>query len=458
MMADPLFCALRIPGDLRDGERRKRQPRRSQRPCRGGQRGLAVLALLVLGWSGCTRVQPLNTSYGKRAGDGAVSVNGTSVLAGMFEHAGYRVTTSRFLGHAVRTADVVVWCPDSFELPTDRVVRFFDAWLSERQMRTLVFIGRDYDGAIDYWRQISAQARRDDVVPLREQLAERVTEMQIIRASRPERMECEWFVQRAVSPGVVGSAIGGRWADIAHSDSVSIPVHSRLESRGGSFRPPRDESLLTVNDQTLALRHSRSHWLGSQVIATNSGAWLLNVALVRRGHRELARKLIEECGPLPGPGRKKVVFLESSRQAPTESQATNRPYWLEAFTVWPFSSILIHATLAGVVLCLAVFPIFGRPQEGSKEGHSDFGRHVRAIGRLTAATHDESSAQRQRQAYWTLVRHIPLAHAPAIESLEEPAAAPPGETTEPASPPVATSPTDLTTPLNKDPHSEGRHD
>ena len=145
---------------------------------------------------------------------------------------------------------------------------------------------------------------------------------------------------------------------------------------------------------------------------TQGGGWLLNMGLVHPGHRDLAQRLIDVCGTPQAAAYPSAVFLESDTNAPHETQGTERPYWLEAFTVWPFNSILIHATVVGMVLCLAIFPIFGRPREDRVDGQSDFGRHVQAIGRLTAATGDEARARELRHAYWTMVKKKQLPDDP----------------------------------------------
>ena len=196
---------------------------------------LMWLPLLTL--CGCADSEPLTTTYGKRAGMGEVSVNGTAVLSRMFAAKGYRVTSSRFLGHAVRTADVVVWCPNTFELPTERVCQFFEAWLAERPARTLVLIGRDYDGAVDYWEQLVATERAPaEVARLRQQLAMRRSEVDLQRqaAVRGAPPECPWFTQVPVTP-FDARQLGGRWSD--PPVTVTLQVQSALESDAAGFQP-----------------------------------------------------------------------------------------------------------------------------------------------------------------------------------------------------------------------------
>ena len=313
--------------------------------------------LICLGLMGCQTPEGITTTYGKRAGDGAVSVNGTSVLARLFADAGFRVTTSRFLGHAVQQAEVVVWCPDTYELPTDRVCNFFETWLMEQPNRTLVFVGRDYDGAVDYWRILIAHEEQGgELARLRSELAERKTEVDYQRfaALEGERKECLWFDQVITDPTPV-TRIGGRWSD--PPVDVALVAQSALEPK--SEAPSGFAPLITSPEHILAAQITKPHWRGGQIIATTGGAWLFNLGLVEPGHGELAQRLVDLCLPPTGGTPGTVVFLESDHNAPHESDGANRPYWLEAFTIWPFNSILIHATLLGMVLCLAIFPVFG---------------------------------------------------------------------------------------------------
>ena len=48
------------------------------------------LLMLMLCFAGCGKSERLDDAYGTRRGDGAKSVNGTSVLSDMFDDAGFR--------------------------------------------------------------------------------------------------------------------------------------------------------------------------------------------------------------------------------------------------------------------------------------------------------------------------------------------------------------------------------
>jgi hypothetical protein len=80
--------------------------------------GLLVIVFLVFLLARATDEEVLNFEYGKRHGPQATdSVNGTSVLARMFNNRGFDVTTWRRLSPKLNDFDIVVWFPDNFGPP-----------------------------------------------------------------------------------------------------------------------------------------------------------------------------------------------------------------------------------------------------------------------------------------------------------------------------------------------------
>ena len=128
-------------------------------PCAVPHAGL--LFCLFLSLSGCGSTVDLETAYGHRRGSEALSVNGTRVLAGMFEEAGMHAVTLTYLSSRLDNYDVLVWVPNDFAQPRADVLEFLDRWLTSQSGRTLVYVGRDYDAACDYWQQIAPSAPAD---------------------------------------------------------------------------------------------------------------------------------------------------------------------------------------------------------------------------------------------------------------------------------------------------------
>src|SRR5262245_41681007 len=113
-----------------------------------------ILVALALFVCGCA-AEDIETAYGHRGGlEGGQSVNGTAVLSDLFSAAGHRVETRHALSPSVQGADTIIWVPDSFQAPSDRVCDWLEEWLTDGDGRTLVYVGRDFDAAPLYWQKI----------------------------------------------------------------------------------------------------------------------------------------------------------------------------------------------------------------------------------------------------------------------------------------------------------------
>ena len=155
---------------------------------------LVMVALLLVG---CSKTTSIDDTYGRRrAADGGNSVNGTRVLARMFEEAGNRVSTARRLSDRLDDADVIVWAPDDFEPPTVEQREFLENWLWEQDGRTLVYIGRDFDAALVYWAEIASRAPPEHALEIKRRLALKQSEHDAARRSIPQQENCGWFFSR----------------------------------------------------------------------------------------------------------------------------------------------------------------------------------------------------------------------------------------------------------------------
>ncbi|MBL7043783.1 MAG: hypothetical protein ISR77_34450 [Pirellulaceae bacterium] len=369
----------------------------------------AAPLLLVL--AGCG-VKGIDSTYGKRRGTvGGPSVNGTGVLAEMFEEAGHKVTTKRFLSPRIDDHNIIVWAPDDFEPPTKEQQEFLEDWLDQGDERTLVYIARDYDAAIAYWEKVRPSAPPEQAVEVARRLARAKADYNHQRTAIKKDEGCRWFdARRDGARTQIGrkqplpARLNGTWSRdgmIDHS-GVEIEVQGRLDApadppmdeRG---RPFRSEVLLKAGKDVLVRRITCRDWYEGQIIVVTNGSFLLNLPLVEKENRKLAGKLIAECGT-PG----KVVFLESGPGGPLvleQEPGENYPTGMEAFTVWPIGAILLHFLVAGILYIFARAAIFGRPHELPPEAVSDFGKHIHALGELLARTQDHRYA-RERLAYY----------------------------------------------------------
>jgi Domain of unknown function (DUF4350) len=363
---------------------------------------LIVAGALVAG----RRDEQLPTAYGRRRGvDYSRSVNGTAVLADLFKRAGHRVTTFGRFSPKLEEADVIVWVASNFKAPTTEQREFLETWLAEgTEERTVVYIGRDYDAAVDYWESAISQvppAQADEA--LRRQ-AEARAAAEAARAKMPAKEYARWFtMNRDAKPPKIDQ-LSGPWAEGIDAKQAALHLEGRLAIPQEADRnasdpklPQKFETLLASGAGALVTRVVDDDWKAGQLLVVANGSFLLNYPLVNHEHRKLAAKLVAECG---APGR--VVFIEGGPDGPAvldKEPAGGIPNVLELLKVWPLNAILLHVTVLGIILCLARSPIFGRPRELPADSPTNFGKHVAALGQLLARSKDRHYAQARLAQY-----------------------------------------------------------
>ncbi len=392
----------------------------------------AILLALLL--AGCSKSRIENVYGRSRAPDGN-SVNGTAVLAGMFRAAGHRVSTANRISPALSRFDVLVWAPDDFRVPSIHQRAALEQWLAVGN-RTLIYIGRDYDAAPQYWQQIRSQLSSSEQWAAEGERGRAMARHDERVVAEPSRQFGRWFtLDREIGWHKVDALQSEHgWTDGVDVAATDIYVRTRLSPAqdedtdyalteplldllGGELeswqyavqkRPAaHSEVLLATPHGPLVTRVTDPGWLSSQILVVSNGAFLLNLPLVNREHRKLAGKVIAACGT-----NRRVGFVElppGDRMAYFSEPETEGPSTLQALTIWPLGFILMHVLLLGMVLCFAAFPIFGRPRELSSAGASDFGRHIDALGRLLERTRDEHYAREQLRIYH---RPAPTPHSP----------------------------------------------
>ena len=206
------------------------------------------------------------------------------------------------------------------------------------------------------------------------------------------------------------------------------------------------------------------------MIVVGGGSLLTNFALSRPEHRELARRLVaESVGRNRGgggdesdtgddtateapPGGNEIAagddsaarragFLTSDWQGVRVSESkpgVPRASGMELLTVWPLSLVTTHAVMLGVVVCLMLIPVFGRPPRFRHRRTNRFGDHLDALAALMNKTGGETFARERIAAYMRRVRGEtvgPWVQPPADAGTASPEPEPPEpESPEPASP------------------------
>ncbi len=347
--------------------------------------------------------QSLSAGYGRRSGRGADSVNGTAVLAHMFELRGFQVRTADRLSPKLRKdVDVLVWFPNDFHPPSPKQREYLERWLAGDEGRTLVYVGRDYDSAAHYWQTVQPAAPAEQAKKMAELKAQAEREHAAVRSVMPSKQYARWFTAKGDSPPRTVKQLSGPWAIGIDSTKADIQLRGRLDvplaaDAGGKDDPPPPEEteLLLIGDaDPLAFRVRDFAWSEGQVIVVSNGSFLLNYPLINQEHRKLAGKLIDECGGY------NVVFLESgSTGIEILEKEPPQTGGLAMLRIWPLNAIIIHLTIFGIVYCLARSPIFGRPKTLPGENPADFGRHVSSLGQLLARTKNLSYAQSRLAQY-----------------------------------------------------------
>lgn len=343
--------------------------------------GLAWLPLVV----GCG--DNVRSDYGAAGGPAGTSLNGTRVLSDMFAAAGHRVKSWGYLSPSLEEVDVIVWFPDDFEAPTWEVEEWLSYWLAEGDPalppRVLIYVGRDFDAAPDYWKRMQGQSPPG----LQKEYARRLAEAQAdAAANKPAKLSHpdtdEWFSLDDKPAAKKVTQLQGAW-------STGIDPSKTDISRGTRLIPEDYEHDVLLADgqgELLATEFTYSgYYDDSQVtgrlIMIENGSWLLNAQLVNKEHRKLAGKLVDSIGP----PRRQVAFLESDAGGPPirdSDPSVTPPTGLMLFRVWPIGAALSQLAALGIVFALMEWPIFGLPKRLARHSSTDFASHITALGSL----------------------------------------------------------------------------
>jgi hypothetical protein len=370
------------------------------RPSSPTKRGFAILATIIATCmtSGCA--DEIQTAYGGRTGPAAgPSVNGTAVLANMLEDAGHNIVSRASLSPGLNdTANVIIWCPDDFRVPDAEIVRWLETWLASKSDRSVVYVGRDFDAALEYWQKMSPTAPAPQAAEFKNRADQAQSAFDDARTNVIDGDSCNWFTVKTLARPRRVTTLAGPWSGGIDATKCDVRLYSTYQFN------PQDQVLLSDNADTIAARrlfYSLDSWstgaAPNQLIIVTNGSFLLNLQLVNHEHRKLAAHLINELPP-----RARVVFLESGPGGPAireSDEIARTPNGLEVFSIWPLGAVLLHIAALGLVFCFARFPIFGLPRDAEEGSLSDFGKHVTAFGELLHLTRDREYARSRIEHY-----------------------------------------------------------
>ncbi len=78
-----------------------------------------------------------------------------------------------------------------------------------------------------------------------------------------------------------------------------------------------------------------------------------------------------------------------SEREPNAPQATG----MEMLTEWPISIVTMHGAVLGMIFCLMLLPIFGRPKKIRRTEDNNFGHHLDAVAALMKRVGGENYAR-----------------------------------------------------------------
>ena len=263
-----------------------------------GGAGAALLVVLLGILLTQRRDEKLPFIYGKRRGTVAsTSVNGTAVLSELYRSQGRRVGTVIRFSPALERYDTIVWIPDDFAPPDKPHREFLENWLANGFGRTVVYVGRDYDSAVDYWQHVTTDAPTDAPTDQADEFLRRQAEARARyesdRSLMPVNENVDWFVAKRDAPSTPVTSLSGPWADDIDAKTAALRLNGRLELPPAESDELTFETLLAADGEPLVTRITGDAWEDGQIIVVANGSFALNYALVNHENRKLAGKLID---------------------------------------------------------------------------------------------------------------------------------------------------------------------
>lgn len=399
--------------------------------------GVSVLAACVL-TVGCSE---LSTEYGKSKGATArVSLNGFGAFRNAYANAGFRNRDVTRLSDRVMRSDVIVWTPQVLGVVDTRVTQWFDKWLT-RGNRTLVYIVPDSGSETDYWVDAARLAPPEQRLEYRKRAAKSVNQRMMWRLNRNAVPSNGWFnvvplVQRKSVSEVDGAwkgALGKQAKETTFSVEFELKPYAKSKKTGTAATPANPfggrgptgptsggnvwssstetsptgtkvaftESVVTDAGSPIVAEITSKKWKDSKVIVVAGGSLLTNYAFTRPFNRRLAEQIIRESTPKQSTELRAGFLTSNWNSIPVSEKTPGVPKasGMELLTVWPISLVTMHGVLLGLVICLMLLPVFGRPRRVVRTKQSDFGDHLDAVAALMNRAGGERYARARISEY-----------------------------------------------------------
>lgn len=397
---------------------------------------LLLLAMLVGGSTGCQK--KLNENYGNSAGrDGRESIAGFGIMRQYFHERGWDARTVVRLSERLYSTDAIVFTPSVTTPPSLQATQWIDDWLADGD-KTFIYVLRDYQTVDRYWQTAKQLAPPPQRLEYRRRSARARMEMQTLLLGRPTQISNGWFTAVALNPPPLAKGLTYPSQDGEPDHAQSIPFHNPLpieyrirpydstidqitttpQFTPGAFFQFQETGYSSVDTNAsvvirsedglpIVTRLTSNEWPNSQILVVSGSSLLTNFGLVEPAARQVLADLEALAYPVNPDDDLRVGFLYSDESGIRISSTNPDSYsnaGMEAFTTWPLNVISIHFAILGLVVCLMLFPILGRPRRIQSRTQSDFADHISAVAGLMAKTNGEQYARVRISEYMVRVR------------------------------------------------------
>lgn len=401
---------------------------------------VSVLLLVQLAVAGCSR---FDAQYGASDGaSGTQSLNGFGAFRTALQQPPPSGDPEILTHDATRLSgrdaqnDVIVWIPTAWS-PSNltEVQDWLDQWLRQNH-RTLVFIVPDNGSTEAYFREAAALAPPEQRLNYRRQLAKLINGRTLAETERsdvtlgdwftaaalpysavlPDRQLTEFSLQeskiRVVRPTTHSSPKPSSPSGSKNAKSAQTPIGND-ESEDLHWEALEQATAMLPNapsDLTTLARITRDRWNDSQVLVVASGALVTNFAMTGNAGRKMADRVRDEIrlASDAGPDQPiEVAFLSSDDRPILVSDVKPgmpRTRGWELMTEMPLSLINLHVAFLGIVLCLMLLPVFGRPRSVRYSHPTHFGNHLSAMATLMRRSGGTNYAKLKISEYLRQVR------------------------------------------------------
>jgi hypothetical protein len=399
---------------------------------------IPFVIVAVIALEGCSR---LDTQYGQTKGTAATrSLNGFSGLRQTFASQGANLKDIGRLNHRTMESDCIVWIPKSAGGIASKTSNWLDRWLSQGG-RTLVYINPDSGSETNYYRELMPIAPPEQRLEYRRLFARSLIERMEWQAAREKLASNGWIqIQPLPTDQSLSRDHGlrGEWSDaIVDQDQITVeysisaydpedPVaspttttfatvptgpsvpafgftNSEVDVQSGDFEY---QSLLSTNSGDVIAKVTSAKWNDSQVLVVSGGSLVTNFALAHPSGLNLADHIVNEAKRTSAKGNLLTSFATTDRSEIMVRDSVGEiqaPSGMEFLTTWPLSLVTIHGLIAGLIACLVMLPIFGRPRRLIGRSLANFGGHLDAVAALFSRRDSQAFAENRLREFHRVV-------------------------------------------------------